>query len=94
MDISQLHLNWGSSRYKGKVYRSYSLARSVWKDGKNTKETLIPLGKLSEAEVGQWRQLLKALKDPTSFVTSVDEICVEQHYAYLDVASADALWEE
>ncbi len=94
MDISQLHLDWGSSRYKGKVYRSYSLARAVWKDGKNTKEPVIKLGKLSEAEVTQWRQLLTALKDPSCFLTSFDEICVEKHYAYLDVAIANAIWDD
>ncbi len=38
MDLSKLHLDWGSSRYKGKVYRSYNLARCVWVDGKNKKE--------------------------------------------------------
>ena len=51
IDLSQLHLDWGSSRYKGKVYRSYSLARPLWVDGKNKKETVIKLGKLSDAEV-------------------------------------------
>ena len=39
VNLSKLHLDWGSSRYKGKVYRSYSLARPIWKDGKNRKET-------------------------------------------------------
>ncbi len=94
MNLAQLHLDWGSSRYKGKVYRSYSLARAVWKDGKNTKEPVIKLGKLSEAEVTQWRQLLKTLKDPSSFFTSLDDICVEKHFAYLDVAIANAIWDE
>ena len=40
MDLSKLHLDWGSSRYKGKVYRSYSLARALWVDGKNKKEPI------------------------------------------------------
>jgi transposase len=94
MDLSKLHLDWGSSRYKGKVYRSYSLARPLWIDGKNKKETVIKLGKLSDEEVKKWRNLLKAIKDPNSFLTSFKDICVEKHYAYLDVAVANAIWDE
>ncbi|MCK4826522.1 hypothetical protein KA005_62850, partial [bacterium] len=94
IDLSQLHLDWGSSKYKGKRYRSYSLARPLWKDGKNKKQTVLKLGKLSDAEVQKWRTLLKALKDPNSFLTSFEDICVEKHYAYLDVAVANAVWDE
>jgi len=94
IDLSQLHLDWGSSRYKGKVYRSYSLARALWVDGKNKKETVIKLGKLSDAQVVQWRNLLKALKKPECFLTSFEDICTEKHYAYLDTAIANAIWDE
>lgn len=94
IDLSQLHLDWGSSTYKGKVYRSYSLARPLWVDGKNKKETVIKLGKLSDAQVVQWRNLLKALKKPECFLTSFEDICNEKHYAYLDTAIANAIWDE
>ncbi len=92
--ISQLHLDWGSSRYKGKVYRSYSLARALWKNGRNHKETIIKLGKLSDIEVKKWRDLLNTSKRPDSFLTTFEDICVEKHYAYLDVAIVDAVWDE
>jgi len=52
------------------------------------------LGKLSDAQVERWRNLLKALKNPNSFLTSFEDICVEKHYAYLDVAVANAIWDE
>jgi transposase len=94
IDLSTLHLDWGSSRYKGKVYRSYSLARPLWVDGKNKKKPIVKLGKLSDEQVTKWRNLLKALKDPNCFFTSFDDICVETHYAYLDVAVANAIWNE
>jgi len=94
MDLSTLHLDWGSSRYKGKVYRSYNLARCVWVDGKNKKEPVIKLGKLSDCEVEKWRMLLKGIKNPDCFMTSFDDIVVEKHYAYLDVAVANAIWDE
>jgi transposase len=94
MDLSKLHLDWGSSRYKGKVYRSYSLARSLWVDGKNKKEAVIKLGKLSDAEVAKWRYLLNALKDPNCFLTSFEDICVTKHFSYLDTAIANTIWDE
>lgn len=94
MELSKLHLDWGASKYKGKVYRSYCLARAIWEKGKNKKETIIKLGKLSDEEAQKWRNLLKALKDPNSFFTSFEDICVEKHFAYLDVAAANAIWEE
>lgn len=94
MDLSKLHLDWGSSRYKGKVYRSYNLARCVWVDGKNKKEPVIKLGKLTDAEVKKWRSLLEAVKNPDYFLTSFDDIVVEKHFAYLDVAVAYAIWDE
>ncbi len=94
MDLSKLHLDWGASKYKGKVYRSYCLARPLWIDGKNKKETVFKLGKLSADQVIKWRSLLKAFKDPNAFVTSFEDICVEKHFSYLDVAIANAMWDE
>jgi transposase len=94
MELSKLHLDWGASKYKGKVYRSYSLARPLWVNGKNKKETILKLGKLSDDEVQKWRNLLKTLKDPNSFFTSFENICIEKHFAYLDVAVAYAIWDE
>ena len=94
IDLSKLHLDWGSSSYKGKVYRSYNLALSVWKDGKNLKEPVIKLGKLSDSEVEKWRGILKALKSSDFFLTSFDDILVKKHYAYLDIAICNAIWNE
>lgn len=94
MNLAKLHLHWGTSQYKGKRYRSYSLARAYRKNGKNAKEIVLKLGKLSEAEVAQWRQLLSVFKTPGAFVTTLEDIIVTRHYAYLDVATANAIWAE
>ena len=94
MELSSLHLDWGSSKYKGKTYRSYSLARALWVDGKNKKETVIKLGKLSDDQVKRWRTFLKAIKNPNCFFTSFEDICVMRHFAYLDVSVANAVWDE
>ena len=58
MDISKTHLHWRVSHYNGKSYKSYSLARSVRVDGKNRKEILLPLGKLTDQEADKWRKVL------------------------------------
>lgn len=93
MNLSELHLHFGTSQYKGKKYRSYSLAKPYRENGKNQKEIIFPLGKLTDEEANKWRYLLKALKKPDVFLTSFDDICVEKHFAYLDVAIANAVWE-
>ena len=67
MDLAKLHLHWRVSQYKGKSYRSYSLARAYREQGKNRKEIVIKLGKLSDTEVQRWRSLLQAIKKPGHF---------------------------
>jgi len=94
LDLSKLHLHWGTCQHKGKKYRSYSLARAYRENGMNRKHIEMGLGKLSDDEVVRWRSLLKALKEPNFFLTSFENICVEKHYAYLDVAIANAIWDE
>lgn len=93
VEISKLHLHWGAGRYKGKEYRSYSLARAYRKNGKNRKEIILPLGRLDEENANRWRNLLRALKTPGSFATTADDIVVTQHFAYLDVAVVNAVWD-
>lgn len=94
MNISELHLHFGTSQYKGKKYRSYSLAKPYRANGKNQKDIIFPLGKLTDEEANKWRYLLKALKKSDVFLTSFEDICVEKHFAYLDVAIANAVWDE
>jgi transposase len=93
VNLQDLHLHWGQCKYKGKSYRSYSLARAYRKDGRNRKEIIYKLGKLTEDEVVKWRSLLKGLKKPEAIVTTLDDIKVTEHYAYLDVATANAIWD-
>lgn len=94
MDLSKLHLHWGSCLSKGKRYRSYSLARAYREDGKNRKEIVLSLGKLSDEEVEHWRNFLRSAKDPSGFFTTANDIVVSGHFAYLDVAVVSAIWDE
>lgn len=94
MDFHSLHLHWRTSRYKGKTYRSYSLARAYRAGGKNRKEIVLKLGKLSDADAQQWRQILEAFKTPDAMITTLKDIIVTEHFSFLDVAVANAIWEE
>lgn len=94
MNLKELHLHWGESNYKGKKYRSYSLALPYRQNGKNRKKQVVKLGKLSDEEVKTWRTLLGAFKNPNAFLTTMDDIFVTKHYKFLDVALANAIWDE
>ena len=63
MDLAKLHLHWRVSQYKGKSYRSYSLARAYREQGKNRKEIVLKLGKLSDAEVLSLDTFIKSAID-------------------------------
>ena len=92
MDLKALHLHWRNSSYKGKTYRSYCLAKAFRKNGKNRKEIVLKLGKLSDSEADRWRQLLHAIKKPDTILTTLDNIVVTDHFAFLDVAVANEIW--
>ncbi len=82
MNLAKLHLHWGASKHKGKSYRSDSLARAYRDDtGKNCKEIVLKLGKLSNEEVEQWRNILPSAKDPKTFFTTTNDISVCGHFA-------------
>lgn len=93
MDLAKLHLHWRVSYHKKKEYRSYSLAYAYRKDGKNRKEIVVKLGKLSKEEAERWRNFLKTIKKPGAFFTTCDDLVVTEHFAYLDVAVANAVWD-
>jgi len=94
MDLEKLHLHWRVSQYQGNAYRSYSLARSIRQDGKNRKEIVLKLGKLSEDEVMKWQAFLQFVKRPHSILTTINDIVVTHHYSYLDVAVVNELWDQ
>lgn len=94
MDLAKLHLHWRVSQYQGKIYRSYSLARAHRQDGKNRKEIVLKLGKLTEHEVLRWQEFLQFVKKPDAFLTTLNDLVVTDHYSYLDVAVVSALWDE
>ena len=91
MDLSKAHLHWRVSHYNGKAYKSYSLAKSIRVNGKNKREILVTLGKLTDHEADQWRKHLRQLKGKEKS-SSVRDLIVCANYAYLDVAVALEIW--
>jgi transposase len=96
MELAECHLHWRPSKYKGKVTRSYSLAKAVWVNGKNRKIIVAPLGQLTEEEVEKWRLDLKHAKDSKKGANlgSLNDVEVESNLSYLDVAVVLETWNE
>lgn len=92
IDISTLHLHWGGSSYKGTKYKTYSLAKSYRKNGKNRKEPVIKLGKLTDQQVINWKNTLQIAKNPSSVVTTTENLVTKNHYQYYDVALVNQFW--
>ena len=89
-----MHLTYGTYRYKGKEYTSYSIAES-YREGKTVrKRILFPLGKLSETQVEQIRLILKVVKGKEHILSSIENIIPLKSLSYLEVAVANQLWED
>ena len=73
-------------------FAKHYLAKAFRKDGKNQKRNVHKLGKLTDQEALEIKQLLKALKIPNTFNKTLDNIVVQSRYAYLNVATALEIW--
>ncbi len=92
MNLAKLHLHWGACKRGKREYKSYSLARAYREGGKNRKEIVIKLGKLSEAEVEQWKAVLDSFKRPEAMAIPLNKMVVQSSRAYLDVAVILEAW--
>jgi transposase len=87
-----MHLSYSFSKYKGKVYKSYSIAES-YRDGKKVKKrTLWQIGKLSDIQARQMRLICKVAQNEDQIVTLLNDIVVKDSKAYLDIAIVNELW--
>ena len=94
MNLADLHLHWRSSTYNGRTYRSYSLARAYREKGKNRKEIVLPLGKLTDKEIAKWKNLLMGVKKEDAFFTTLQDIDVLKHFPFLDISVVNEAWDE
>ena len=88
-----MHLDYQTSRYKGKVYKYYHIAEAYREAGKVKKKRLFPLGKLSDEQAQKIRLICKVISDPAEQVTTLGNIVAQECVNYLDVAVVNQLWE-
>lgn len=89
-----MHLSYSTSRYKDRVYKSYSIAES-FRDGKTSrKRTIWAIGKLTDRQADQIRLILKVVQDEDEVVTRLKDIVVQETKAYLDIAVVNDLWDQ
>ena len=89
-----MHLSYSTSKYKGRSYKSYSVAES-YRDGKTSrKRTIWPIGKLTDQQAQQIRLVLKVVQNEDEVVTRLKDIVVQDTKAYLDIAVVNDLWDQ
>jgi transposase len=88
-----MHLDWRTSKYKGKVYKSYGIAESYREGGKVKKKRLFALGKLTDEQAAKIRLICKVISNPDERVTTLANIVAQECVSYLDVAVVNQLWE-
>lgn len=93
--MTRMHLGYSESTYKGHTSRTYRICRSFRDDqGRPRKQTLFPLGALSDEQAAQIRQILRTAGVPSYVLCRLDEVIPIVSLEYLDLAVAAALWDE
>jgi len=88
-----MHLSYSTSKYKGQVYKSYSIAES-YREGKKVRKRVIwPIGKLTDQQAEQIRLICKVVQRADQFITQLKDIVVKESRAYLDIAVVNDLWD-
>jgi transposase len=87
-----MHLSYSFSTYKGKKYKSYTIAESYREGDKVKKRTIWPVGKLTDAQAQQMKLILKVAQGKGKTITQLEDIVVKESKAYLDIAVVNALW--
>jgi len=82
------------TKYKGKTYKSYSIAES-YRDGERVRKRILwPIGKLSDIQAEQIRLICKIVKKPDQLMTQLKDVVVQESRAYLDLAVVNELWNQ
>jgi len=89
-----MHLSYSTSKYKERIYKSYTIAAS-YRDGKiSRKRTIWSIGKLTDQQADQVRLILKVVQNEDEVVTRLKDIVVQETKAYLDIAVVNDLWSQ
>ncbi|WP_169703104.1 MULTISPECIES: hypothetical protein [Candidatus Kuenenia] len=89
-----MHLTYSDSKYKGKTYKSYSIAES-YRDGKKVRKRILwPIGKLSDIQAEQIKLICKTVENTDQLQTQLKDVAVLESRAYLDIAVVNELWNQ
>jgi transposase len=89
-----MHLGYSTSTYKGRTYKSYTIAESQ-RDGKSVRKRIIwRLGKLTDQQAEQIKLILEVMQSEDQVVTRLKDIVVQETRAYLDIAVVNDLWDQ
>ncbi len=88
-----MHLSYSFSTYKGKKYKSYTIAESYREGKKVKKRTIWPVGKLTDAQAQQMKLILKVAQGKGKTITQLEDIVVKESKTFLDIALVNALWD-
>ncbi len=89
-----MHLSYSTSKYKKKIYKSYTVAES-YRDGKKVrKRTIWPIGKLTDRQAEQMRLICKVAQTEEQIIVQIKDLVVKETKAYLDIAVVNDLWNQ
>jgi len=89
-----MHLSYKTAKYKDAVYKSYFIAESYREGGKVKKRIIWSIGKLTDSQKEQLNMICKTMSDPQQVITTLDNISAVESRPFLDLAVANALWDE
>lgn len=89
-----MHLSYKTSKYKDKIYKSYSIAESYREGNTVKKRTIFALGKLTDLQAEQIRKICKIVSDPDLILTTLDDVVVEKCKSFGALSVANTLWKE
>jgi len=87
-----VHLSYSSSTYKGKTYKTYTLAESYREGKKVKKRTVCSLGKLTDSQADQIRMICKVATGKSAAFTQLKDIIAKESKSYLDIALVNEMW--
>jgi hypothetical protein len=89
-----MYLDYKTSKYKNTIYKSYSIAESYREGNKVRKRIIWPIGRLTDKQADQIRLICRTVSDPNMIITTIDNMVAQESKRFLDLAVANALWEQ
>ncbi len=89
-----MHLSYSTSKYKGKTYKSYTIAASYREGKKVRKRAIWPIGKLTDRQAKQIGLICKVAQIEEQVIAQLRDLVVKETRAYLDIAVVNDLWNQ